>query len=118
MTNRWGWSLWQCVSLWCWSIVHYGAARAGRYSVPVLWDKKHGTIVNNESSEILRMFNSAFQDMSTHAEVDLYPEGAHVHGAWLLQAAPWPLNKGQPMKCSSMAEALGHGLGHRDGLPS
>src|SRR5579862_1942336 len=32
----------------------------GRVSVPVLWDKKTGTIVNNESSEIIRMFNSAF----------------------------------------------------------
>ena len=29
----------------------------GKYSVPVLWDKKTGTIVNNESSEILRMLN-------------------------------------------------------------
>ena len=32
----------------------------GRVTVPVLWDKKTGTIVNNESSEIIRMFNSAF----------------------------------------------------------
>lgn len=35
----------------------------GRVTVPVLWDKKTGTIVNNESSEILRMFNSAFDDI-------------------------------------------------------
>ena len=33
---------------------------SGRVTVPVLWDKKRGTIVNNESSEIIRMFNSAF----------------------------------------------------------
>lgn len=32
----------------------------GRFTVPVLWDTKHETIVNNESSEIIRMFNSAF----------------------------------------------------------
>lgn len=32
----------------------------GRVTVPVLWDKKQGTIVNNESSEIIRMFDSAF----------------------------------------------------------
>lgn len=32
----------------------------GRATVPVLWDKKKNTIVNNESSEIIRMFNSAF----------------------------------------------------------
>lgn len=30
---------------------------AGKYTVPVLWDKKKGTIVNNESSEIIRMLN-------------------------------------------------------------
>jgi putative glutathione S-transferase len=33
---------------------------SGRVTVPVLWDKKEKTIVNNESSEIIRMFNSAF----------------------------------------------------------
>jgi hypothetical protein len=30
---------------------------AGKYTVPILWDKKEKTIVNNESSEIMRMFN-------------------------------------------------------------
>ena len=33
---------------------------SGRVTVPVLWDRKTGTIVNNESSEIIRMLNSAF----------------------------------------------------------
>ena len=33
---------------------------SGRVTIPVLWDKKQGKIVNNESSEIIRMFNSAF----------------------------------------------------------
>ncbi|CAK7218473.1 S-glutathionyl-(chloro)hydroquinone reductase [Sporothrix curviconia] len=48
----------------------------GRITVPVLWDKKARTIVNNESSEILRMFNSAFDDLVAPAykTVDLYPE--------------------------------------------
>ncbi|KXZ42325.1 hypothetical protein GPECTOR_161g124 [Gonium pectorale] len=46
----------------------------GKYSVPVLWDKKEKTIVNNESSEILRMFNSAFNDIATNPGLDLYPE--------------------------------------------
>ena len=47
-----------------------------RFSVPVLWDKKHGTIVNNESSEIVRMFNTAFNDQlpADKAALDLYPE--------------------------------------------
>jgi putative glutathione S-transferase len=48
--------------------------KTGKYSVPVLWDKKSGVIVNNESSEILRIFNSAFNDFAKHPEIDLYPE--------------------------------------------
>jgi putative glutathione S-transferase len=44
----------------------------GRVTVPVLWDKERGTIVSNESSEIIRMFNSAF-DQWGRAELDLYP---------------------------------------------
>src|ERR1043166_2373507 len=36
----------------------------GRSSVPVLWDKERRTIVNNESSEIIRMFNSAFDALT------------------------------------------------------
>jgi putative glutathione S-transferase len=44
----------------------------GRATVPVLWDKKRGTIVNNESADILRMLNSGFGDLAD-ATVDLYP---------------------------------------------
>jgi putative glutathione S-transferase len=44
----------------------------GRVSVPVLWDKRERTIVNNESSEIIRMFNSAF-DAFTNEHTDYYP---------------------------------------------
>jgi putative glutathione S-transferase len=45
----------------------------GRVTVPVLWDRKEGTIVNNESSEIIRMFNSEFDGFGD-ASVDFYPE--------------------------------------------
>jgi glutathionyl-hydroquinone reductase len=45
---------------------------SGRVTVPVLWDRKTGTIVNNESSEIIRMFNSAFDGVGA-AEGDYYP---------------------------------------------
>src|SRR5580658_6119295 len=44
----------------------------GRVSVPVLWDKKQRTIVSNESSEIIRMLNSAF-DAFTDVHTDYYP---------------------------------------------
>ena len=44
----------------------------GRVSVPVLWDKERKTIVNNESAEIIRMLNSAF-DAFTNVHTDYYP---------------------------------------------
>jgi putative glutathione S-transferase len=44
----------------------------GRVSVPVLWDKKRHTIVNNESAEIIRMLNAAF-DAFTAERTDYYP---------------------------------------------
>ena len=46
----------------------------GKYTVPILWDKKLNTIVNNESSEILRMLNSEFNDFARNPNLDLYPE--------------------------------------------
>lgn len=45
----------------------------GRVTVPVLWDEQTGTIVNNESSEIIRMLNGAF-DAWGRADLDYYPE--------------------------------------------
>jgi putative glutathione S-transferase len=54
----------------------YTAAKpdyTGRVTVPVLWDKERRTIVNNESSEIVRMLNSEF-DAFGDAALDFYPE--------------------------------------------
>jgi putative glutathione S-transferase len=45
----------------------------GRVTVPTLWDKKQKTIVSNESSEIIRMFNSAFDGLTGNM-LDFYPE--------------------------------------------
>ena len=45
----------------------------GRVTVPILWDKERGTIVSNESSEIIRMFNSAFDGLTGNT-VDFWPE--------------------------------------------
>ncbi len=49
------------------------ASFSGRATVPVLWDKLRGTIVNNESADILRMLNSGFGDLADPA-YDLYPK--------------------------------------------
>ena len=45
----------------------------GVVTVPVLWDKHSNTIVNNESSEIIRLFNSEFQGVARQPGLDLYP---------------------------------------------
>ncbi len=45
----------------------------GRVTVPTLWDKERRTIVNNESAEIIRMFNAAFNRF-TNVTTDYYPE--------------------------------------------
>lgn len=46
---------------------------SGRVTVPVIWDKHRNTIVSNESSEIIRMLNSAFDDIGAQ-KGDYYPE--------------------------------------------
>ncbi len=45
----------------------------GRATVPALWDKQRQTIINNESSDLLRMFNSGFVKLAD-ASIDVYPE--------------------------------------------
>jgi putative glutathione S-transferase len=60
---------------------------SGRVTVPVLWDLRQSTIVSNESSEIIRMFNSAFDGVGAHAgdyaPQDLLPRidtiNAHIY---------------------------------------
>ncbi len=45
----------------------------GQVTVPVLWDKKQQTIVNNESADIMRMFNNGFGELADNT-IDLYRE--------------------------------------------
>ena len=47
---------------------------SGKVTVPVLWDKKRETVVSNESAEIIRMFNSAFDHLTGNTE-DFWPKG-------------------------------------------
>ena len=46
---------------------------SGKVTVPVLWDKKSNTIVNNESADIIKILNFSFKDFCTNW-IDLYPE--------------------------------------------
>jgi putative glutathione S-transferase len=65
----------------------------GRATVPVLWDGKTGTIVNNESSDIVRMFNSGFGALADDA-IDLCPESFQLEiDAWNARIYP-ALNNG------------------------
>lgn len=67
---------------------HAQSDYSGRVTVPLLWDKQQGKIVNNESSEIIRMFNSAFDGVGAkagnYAPTELMPEidavNARVYG--------------------------------------
>ncbi len=59
---------------------------SGRVTVPVLWDKHRNTIVNNESAEIIRMLNDAFDQVGAN-DLDLYPralrEEIDALNAWI-----------------------------------
>ena len=68
----------------------------GRVTVPVLWDKEHRTIVNNESAEIIRMFNGAFDGIGA------VPDAFHRQS----RRAPRPGHRHQP---SRPAERMGCG---------
>ncbi len=50
---------------------------SGRVTVPILWDKERQTIVSNESSEIIRMFNSAFNGITGNTD-DYWPKDLHT----------------------------------------
>lgn len=45
-----------------------------RFTVPVLWDKKLSTIVNNESADIVQMLNSSFNEFAEHPSLNLRPQ--------------------------------------------
>ena len=50
------------------------ASYTGKATVPVLWDKEQNTIVNNESADIIRLFNSGLNEVAKNPDLDLYPD--------------------------------------------
>jgi putative glutathione S-transferase len=65
----------------------------GRVTVPVLWDRERETIVNNESEEIMRMLDVAFDEYATN-DVDLYPEGYRDDVDRIVDEIYEPINNG------------------------
>lgn len=65
----------------------------GRVTVPILWDKQTGTIVNNESREIIRIFDTEFREFA-NSNVDLYPEALRQSIDETIDAIYQPINNG------------------------
>jgi glutathionyl-hydroquinone reductase len=65
----------------------------GRVTVPVLWDKQKGTIVNNESREIIRMLDTEFGEIAK-PDVDLYPKALQQQIDETIDAIYQPINNG------------------------
>ena len=66
---------------------------SGRVTVPVLWDKHKGTIVNNESREIIRMFDTQFDDFAQE-DINFYPEDLQELIDETIDAIYQPINNG------------------------
>ena len=65
----------------------------GRVTVPILWDKQTGTIVNNESREIMRMLDKAFGSLAKN-DIDLCPSELQEQVDALIDAIYQPINNG------------------------
>ncbi|MDZ7702688.1 MAG: glutathione S-transferase family protein [Halobacteriales archaeon] len=65
----------------------------GHVSVPVLWDREHGTIVNNESIEVMQQLATAFDEHQSN-DVDLYPAGRRDEIDSITTALYEPVNNG------------------------
>lgn len=65
----------------------------GRVTVPILWDKKENTIVNNESREVMRMFDTQFDAFAKH-QVSFYPPELQAKIDETIDAIYQPINNG------------------------
>ena len=86
-------SLYQSEYLWQ-LYVKADPAYGGRVTVPVLWDAKTHTIVNNESRQIIQIFNSAFDEYAHYPRRDFYPEPLRAEIDRTLDAIYQPINNG------------------------
>lgn len=78
-------------------LMYSGVARAPRgpsLQVPLLWDKHHGVIVNNESGDLVRILSSAFNDFSAHPSLDLCPPALSPAINRLNDWVYWGVNEG------------------------
>ena len=62
---------------------------SGKYTIPLIWDKKENTIVNNESSDIAYMLNSCFNDFAKNPDLDLYTEDDEEGMEKLNEVSEW-----------------------------
>lgn len=67
---------------------------SGRSTVPILWDNQTKTIVNNESSEIIVMLNSEFNEFANNPTLDLYPEALKEKIDWWNEKIYHAVNNG------------------------
>lgn len=65
----------------------------GRVTVPVLWDKRTNQIINNESRQIIQMFNSAFNELGANS-IDFYPAALQQEIDRILDEIYHPINNG------------------------
>lgn len=78
-----------------WQIyVRAKADYTGRVTVPVLWDKQTETIVNNESRQIIEMFNTEFNQFAAFPERDFYPQALRSQIDATIDAIYQPINNG------------------------
>ena len=74
--------------------VKANATYSGRVTVPALWDRQTETIVNNESRQIIEMFNGEFDAWAAHPEIDFYPEEIRDRIDQTIDAIYEPINNG------------------------
>ena len=78
-----------------WQIyVRAHANYTGRVTVPVLWDKQTQTIVNNESRQIIQMFNAVFNKFAAFPEREFYPAAQQAEIDQAMDAIYQPINNG------------------------